>query len=308
MPVGPPAVRSATPPQHRLACHSHCRPPVVQQKSARIGSAPATRALVMRPGAPSAQRPYPGSSIQLMEDPALTGASAPPPGGPPPPPALPPPSLLAPTNYRTQTNETAFRSAVQKGRARYADLSTPMPPPTGSGTFDNSYISYGDTRTGHVQTHFLKQTVSGESTRYEPLEGYGYESEIDLNSGTAKALVHSRSKEQGEISGSEIIYHQYQDMASVVGVPTPPMRRLIRSNVVSATGAPVIHYIHGSSDRLTETREFFPTDEAFFALLGIENLSSAVFLVRQRGRELGITGIERLTLEGEKVIVHFTGA
>jgi hypothetical protein len=163
--------------------------------------------------------------------------------------------------------------------------------------------------TGHMQTYFVTRTPHPSGgTFVTPQEGSGYESSMNVREGRATALVHKRSEMQGELAGSEIVFAQYQAMASFSGVAPAPLRTLERHNVTSRSGEPVINYIHGRTDRRGETREFTAADNEFFALLGTENLSSAVFLVRQRGPALGISGIDRITLRGGSIIVHFRAA
>ena len=161
-----------------------------------------------------------------------------------------------------------------------------------------------DLDTGHMRTHYTQRTPVRTATGHpailvEPKTGSGYESEVDVVRGEVTALAHSRFAAD-EIAGSEVIVGQYRLMASLKGVEAAPLRRLIRSNVISTSGQPVIEYLHGTSEHVATPKEFLPGTEGFLALLGIENLSSAVFLVTQRGPELGIRGIEKIRLTASR--------
>lgn len=242
----------------------------------------------------------PGLSIQLAE--------APPPAPPPPAPAAPPPGYAARvTSLRTAETKRKFVEAYLKGFSRYQDLARPLAPlAQAQRIFERSYITESDPATGNMQTYFLSPIdLEGGDRLCTPQDTFGYKSSMDVRTGRATAIQHGRSQREGEIAGSEIIFGQYRQMASVSGVPPAPLRTLERHHVQSASGEPVIKHIHGSSDKEGQRREFAPGEAEFYALLGTENLSSAVFLVRQRGAELGISGIDRITLEGSNVIVHF---
>lgn len=222
---------------------------------------------------------------------------------PPPPPG--PVDLGGLTNYRTDAHRAAFKKSFKAGLKRYVTLLNPDTLPERQVTFENSYMTEADPTTGAMTTTYLKQTrLPDGRILYEPQTSYGYQSRVDLERGDFHAEVHKRSPNP-EIAGSEVIFGQYRHMASHKGVPIPPLKRLIRHGVISESGKPVVEYIHGNSDRAGSTRRFTPSNPEFYSLVGTENLSSAVYLVKQRGKELGISRFRRITLAGSKVIVHF---
>lgn len=211
------------------------------------------------------------------------------------------------TDYRGEKNRDAYVRARAKGHERFSSLTTPAPaPPDAQRRFLEDYITHGDSVAGGMQSHYLKKTAIDRATRLEPQIAAGYKSRVDIAAREITAETHVRSTEPNEIAGSEILLGQYRLMARIKGLhATPPLKRLIRYNVTGPSGKPIVEYIHGSSDQLMSTKEFTPSNDEFFALLGTENLTSAVFLVRQHGLELGIAGIEKLTLAGNVVVVHF---
>ena len=213
--------------------------------------------------------------------------------------------FAASIDYRKQ-NRKAYIAAGAKGLERFGSLRFPSPPPhDAQRRFREDYVTTADSMTGAVETNRLKKEAEGST----PITTAGYKSRVNITAREFTADTHVKSQEPNEISGSEIILGQYRHMAGLSGIHTTPhLRRLIRYNVTGPSGKPIVEYIHGSSDQLMSTKEFTPSDHEFYALLGIENLTSAVFLVRQHGAELGIAGIEKLTLAGSVVTVHFREA
>ncbi|WP_344870396.1 hypothetical protein [Allokutzneria multivorans] len=121
---------------------------------------------------------------------------------------------------------------------------------------------------------------------------------------------------------SDIQFLQYE--MGFGNQPIAPLRRIVRMNVASGNGSAMVYYlsmlnpnfigmtlrpndqqqwqVEGQAGTVTETTANF-----FHAFLGTDNGASSIWLVREHGRRLGITGIEKVVIVNEQnVAIHFT--
>jgi hypothetical protein len=76
-----------------------------------------------------------------------------------------------------------------------------------------------------------------------------------------------------------------------------PLRTLIRNHVVNEAAQKILGAIPKG--------KYSPGTDDYAKLLNIPNIRSAVFLVKDRGRELGITGIREVEIKGVDAIISF---
>jgi hypothetical protein len=121
------------------------------------------------------------------------------------------------------------------------------------------------------------------------------------------------TKKKEKFSNSEILYQQWRHAAKLYGKEkTPPLKTLKRAHISGEEGLPMAKAlamaVYGE-DFVAENRAFTPGDEAFYALLALPNVVSALWLISDHGRELGISGIESITLmKGFSALITFESA
>ncbi|MCP3802372.1 hypothetical protein NLX83_24185 [Allokutzneria sp. A3M-2-11 16] len=121
---------------------------------------------------------------------------------------------------------------------------------------------------------------------------------------------------------SDIQYLRYE--AAFNGARVAPLRRIVRMNVASGNGSEMVLYLSNLNTRfigmtltpgdLSEWRvdgQAGPvsatTSDFFHAFLGTDNGASSIWLVREHGRRLGITGIEKVVIvNAQNVAIHFS--
>ncbi|WP_143261993.1 hypothetical protein [Allokutzneria sp. NRRL B-24872] len=103
-----------------------------------------------------------------------------------------------------------------------------------------------------------------------------------------------------------------------------PLSRIVRMNVASGNGSKMVLHMSqlnpqciGMALRPDDTKQWQAEGQAgivsattanfFHAFLGTDNGASSIWLVREHGRRLGITGIEKVVvLNAQNVAIHFT--
>lgn len=107
------------------------------------------------------------------------------------------------------------------------------------------------------------------------------------------------TKKPEKISNSEILYQQWRHAAKLRKREKQPLKTLKRSHISGEEGLPMAKALAMAvfgEDFVPEDTTFTPGDEAFYALLALPNVVSALWLVADHGRELGIRNIESITL------------
>ncbi|MBA2682376.1 MAG: hypothetical protein H0U76_28785 [Ktedonobacteraceae bacterium] len=127
--------------------------------------------------------------------------------------------------------------------------------------------------------------------------GYIYSWNISPASGVLITRDINKDNEVEKLlSLSDIIYYLItKEIVKIASLQPFQLTKIMQYNVASGLSYPIINYI-GRSD-LPKT--FSATDEDsshFKALLGSANLRSAMYLIRDYGKYLGITGIASITL------------
>jgi hypothetical protein len=125
--------------------------------------------------------------------------------------------------------------------------------------------------------------------------GGNYTNKIEPGAITAEANAHNNSKANGSLlSNSELLFQQYQSKQKDV-----PLQTLTRSHVASGTGASVLQYIeHHEFQKEPITNKLIGVNSDYCqALLGTQNGSAALWLIIDHGIELGIKGIEGVTIK-----------
>lgn len=99
-----------------------------------------------------------------------------------------------------------------------------------------------------------------------------------------------------KMSGSEILFQQWREASG--GEQSAPLRTLIRSHV-AGNGLMMLKAILFGTDKSQKDEPVYTYgDPGFFALLVVPNVTSAIYLVKDHGEELGISGIEAIKVLG----------
>jgi hypothetical protein len=113
-----------------------------------------------------------------------------------------------------------------------------------------------------------------------------------------------------KISNSEIIFQQWRSSAEHFGSRgLPPMKFLQRCSVSGSGLAPLKAILDANEvtdEMLGEGLKFDNGSKPFVELLAVPNITAAIWLVLDHGDELGIRGIQSLTVDsGKNVTIEF---
>lgn len=94
-----------------------------------------------------------------------------------------------------------------------------------------------------------------------------------------------------KMSGSEILFQQWREAS---GKQAAPLEKLIRSHV-AGSGLMMVKAIMFGTEKVQKDEPVYNLgDPGFFALLIVPNVTSAVYLVKDHGEELRISGIQAI--------------
>jgi hypothetical protein len=146
-------------------------------------------------------------------------------------------------------------------------------------------------------------TKEGATSQTITPAGGKYYNEVISESGEMKAHLNVKGlieKQEPDMSPSDVLYKQFRDAGGT------KLKRLSRMNVASGTGATVISYLDETKYKGLREEDIMiePGTEEYFALMGIENCTSVFYLIHQRGKELGITGVRDLVLKANRKILE----
>jgi hypothetical protein len=143
----------------------------------------------------------------------------------------------------------------------------------------------------------------GATSQTETPELGKYYNEVLKSEGEIKAHLNVKGtseKAKTEMSPSDVLYKQFQAAGG------KSLKRLSRTNVASGSGSYVILYLDKTQFKEEKGKDIMieKNSPAYYALLGIENCTSVFYLIRQRGMQLGITGIKSLMLSADRKILE----
>jgi hypothetical protein len=239
------------------------------------------------------------------------------------PPPLPPPGPPPMADFTPSAAEIQkFGELVKTGNRRYQEMV-------------NSRVSLSpgerQQRTANFTAYYRTERADDEAyeaaavaTKAEGVPSAIYINADDLGKGEIRAH-HNVNPTRSEgapplpewlLGSSEILYQQYA--AAGGGAPLPPLKTVQRRNVASGTGNVAMtcaRALIGNDDDLfgrvlvpeghrEQKTVKFPggraltasLDDLFFSWLGTENGASAIWLVRDHGTDLGISGISRIVV------------
>lgn len=126
-------------------------------------------------------------------------------------------------------------------------------------------------------------------------------------------VVTTEDRKPRRIPNSEIIYQQWIRAKELGHLPAEePFRYLRRSRISGLVGERRFKeikdaYADANPGANMEGVVFKPANQWFNALLTLPNTKSAIFLLQDHGKDLGITGISEIVVEpGGKILVRFT--
>jgi hypothetical protein len=131
-----------------------------------------------------------------------------------------------------------------------------------------------------------------------------YTGSYNLTAGWLKA--EGSYRQDDDLQQNEIIYqiwkaaHVNEGLDMAVPGQRKQLRQITRNHVVNTASQPILEPLKGGTYR--------PGSKEFDMLLSTPNIRAALFLVKDRGRELGITGIRSIYLPGVDAIIDFTVA
>ncbi|MDC8757294.1 hypothetical protein [Janthinobacterium fluminis] len=129
-----------------------------------------------------------------------------------------------------------------------------------------------------------------------------YTGHYDLGAGWLKA--EGSYREGDSLQQNEIIYqiwraaHNNENLDMNDASQRMPLRRIIRNHVVNKESRPIL-------ENLVDGQYAFDSPE-YDILASTPNVRATLFLVKDRGKELGITGISKVEFKSPDVIIYFT--
>ncbi|MGY4829199.1 hypothetical protein ACVNIS_11520 [Sphaerotilaceae bacterium SBD11-9] len=153
------------------------------------------------------------------------------------------------------------------------------------------------------------KTMAGKgsySNRYAPGKGV-ITADSNYALKTGEEYYNPKTGMAESFSNSEVLFQQWK--LAQRGVDKPSTLRTVERRHVSGTGLPMVtviqNWMHGEA-RKKEDLQFQQGTAGFFAMLAVPNVVSSIWLVRDHGRELGVSTIARIDLLKNKSIdIHF---
>lgn len=211
--------------------------------------------------------------------------------------------------------DTRYASLVDKGRKRWSELTGSKKhvrsiDPTTQAARDWFFKEYYDTHikpSDHVPTEIVSnynarpksydtknyrqkgEYTTAADTAYGvmvPNQTYalGGPGEVYYNPGTGNAE---------RMPPSEILFQQWRLLAQAQAVQEPKLKH--KEETVAGDGVSMLWEIrkHNQVDRGKDV-EFLPGSEGFLAMLAVPNVTAAIYLIQDHGKELGIDTITKI--------------
>ncbi|MBX7224309.1 MAG: DUF4157 domain-containing protein, partial [Blastocatellia bacterium] len=123
--------------------------------------------------------------------------------------------------------------------------------------------------------------------------------------GTGEFYYNPGSGKAERMPGSEILYQQWRKAAHEQGQGQPQLR--MKEETVAGDGLPMLKAIRTGLEIPPRTDAMFePGSPGFLAMLAVPNVTAAIFLIRDHGKELGINTITQIDLlKNSHIRIHF---
>ena len=199
-------------------------------------------------------------------------------------------------------NSRAFDACLRKGLERFRRLHEGQPGESSdrlaTNTFRQNYTAK-DEPPNLLGPHYLVECTAPVGPAYS----------IVVAPNFMAAITTSHGGKRPPLPLSEILFQQYSATVLTdirLGEAQRKLVCLMRYNVASETGIPVLAYIRNNYQPSPQGPFIF-TDEdpAFFACLGTQNGSATVPLILDHRLELGIVGIKAVVIHPTKANMTF---
>jgi hypothetical protein len=181
-----------------------------------------------------------------------------------------------------EQDEIIYKNCLKEGKKRYEELINK----TQKKRIEKEELDQQWEKYSHKEEDKPEYAMD-EKTSIMIGEGGEYENVIRAEQGIIEA--HSTRKGKEKISPSDVLFKQFELKGG------KNLQILKRMNVASETGNAVLRHLHRTYEKKTMDKEAITEEKGnlFYAICGLVNCTAAIYLIGQRGIELGIAGIEK---------------